>query len=62
MLSDTHTKLFVMYNNQKCLFIPNNDYSSFNEIKGKVVYIERGAYNPSGWYRDIVVSKKDIFI
>ena len=53
----------IMYKNTLCEFIPNINFS-FNEIpdtvKGKVVYINIGEYNPAGWFYDVIVNKEDI--
>ena len=29
-------------------------------VKGKVVYVNVGEYNPVGWFHDVVVNKQDI--
>ena len=29
-------------------------------VKGKVVYVNVGEYNPVGWFHDIIVNKKDM--
>ena len=52
--------LQIMYRGQKCPFIPNKDNVDSHNIKGKVVFIEKGSYNPNGWYINIVISKNEI--
>ena len=53
----------IMYNNTLCEFIPSLN-CSLDEIpdtvKGKVVYVNIGEYNPVGWFHDVIVNKKDI--
>ena len=53
----------IMYNNTLCEFIPSPN-CSLDEIpdtvKGKVVYVNIGEYNPLGWFRDVIVNKEDI--
>ena len=53
----------IMYNNTLCEFIPSPN-CSLDEIpdtvKGKVVYMNIGEYNPLGWFHDVVVNKEDI--
>ena len=57
----------IMYNNTLCEFIPSlnlNLNCSLDEIpdtvKGKVVYVNIGEYNPLGWFHDVIVNKEDI--
>ena len=49
----------IMYNNTLCEFIPSPN-CSLDEIpdtvKGKVVYVNIGEYNPLGWFHDVIVS------
>ena len=46
-----------------CEFIPSPN-CSLDEIpdtvKGKVVYVNIGEYNPLGWLHDVIVNKEDI--
>ena len=53
----------IMYNNTLCEFIPSPN-CSLDEIpdtvKGKVVYVNIGEYNPLGWFHDVIVNKEDI--
>lgn len=53
----------IMYNNALCEFIPSPN-CSLDEIpdtvKGKVVYVNIGEYNPVGWFHDVIVNKEDI--
>lgn len=53
----------IMYNNTLCEFIPSPN-CSLDEIpdtvKGKVVYVNIGEYNPVGWFHDVIVNKEDI--
>ena len=53
----------IMYNNTLCEFIPS-PICSLDEIpdtvKGKVVYVNIGEYNPLGWFHDVIVNKEDI--
>ena len=53
----------IMYNNTLCEFIPSLN-CSLDEIpdtvKGKVVYVNIGEYNPLGWFHDVIVNKEDI--
>ena len=53
----------IMYNNTLCEFIPSPN-CSLDEIpdtvKGKVVYVNIGEYNPLGWFHDVIVKKEDI--
>ena len=52
----------IMYNNTLCEFIPSPN-CSLDEIpdtvKGKVVYVNIGEYNPLGWFHDVIVNKED---
>ena len=53
----------IMYNNTLCEFIPSLNYSLDkipNTVKGKVVYVNIGEYNPVGWFHDVIVNKEDI--
>ena len=53
----------IMYNNTLCEFIPSPNCSLDeipDTIKGKVVYVNIGEYNPLGWFHDVVVNKEDI--
>ena len=51
----------IMYNNTLCEFIPSPN-CSLDEIpdtvKGKVVYVNIGEYNPLGWFHDVIVNKE----
>ena len=53
----------IMYNNTLCEFIPSPN-CSLDEIpdtvKGKVVYVNIGEYNPLGWFHDVIFNKEDI--
>ena len=53
----------IMYNNTLCEFIPSPN-CSLDEIpdtvKGKVVYVNIGEYNPVGWFHDVIVNKEDV--
>ena len=53
----------IMYNNTLCEFIPSPN-CSLDEIpdtvRGKVVYVNIGEYNPLGWFHDVIVNKEDI--
>ena len=53
----------IMYNNTLCEFIPSPN-CSLDEIpdtvKGKVVYVNIGEYNPLGWFHNVIVNKEDI--
>ena len=53
----------IMYNNTLCEFIASLN-CSLDEIpdtvKGKVVYVNIGEYNPLGWFHDVIVNKEDI--
>ena len=53
----------IMYKNTLCEFIPSPN-CSLDEIpdtvKGKVVYMNIGEYNPLGWFHDVIVNKEDI--
>ena len=53
----------IMYNNTLCEFIPSPNCSLDeipDTIKGKVVYVNIGEYNPLGWFHDVIVNKEDI--
>ena len=53
----------IMYKNTLCEFIPfiNCSFDKIpNTVKGKVVYVDIGEYNPLGWFHDVVVNKEDI--
>ena len=53
----------IMYNNTLCEFIPSPNCSLEkipDTIKGKVVYVNIGEYNPLGWFHDVIVNKEDI--
>ena len=53
----------IMYKNTLCEFIPSLNCSLDeipDTIKGKVVYVNAGEYNPSGWFHDVIVNKEDI--
>lgn len=53
----------IMYKNTLCEFIPFLHFSFDkipNTVKGKVVYVDIGEYNPLGWFHDVVVNKEDI--
>ena len=53
----------IMYNNTLCEFIPFPNCSLDeipDTIKGKVVYVNIGEYNPLGWFHDVIVNKEDI--
>lgn len=52
--------VYVKYRDKLCMFYPDKVIENSDEIKGKVVFIERGSYNPNSWYVDITVSKNDI--
>lgn len=58
-----YLSLSIVYKDVKCSFIPDSN-ACFSElpdnIKGKVLYLESGEYNPTGWYKEIIVKKKDI--
>ena len=46
-----------------CKFIPiiQHDYEKLpNELEGSVIYIEKGAYNPHSWTKEIKIDKKSI--
>ena len=53
----------IMYKNTLCEFIPYLNCSLDeipDTIKGKVVYVNVGEYNPLGWFHDVIVNKEDI--
>ena len=53
----------IMYNNTLCEFIPSPNCSLDERpdtVKGKVVYVNIGEYNPVGWFHDVIVNKEDI--
>ena len=53
----------IMYNNTLCEFIPSPNCSLDeipDTIKGKVVYVNIGEYNPLGWLHDVIVNKEDV--
>ena len=53
----------IYYNDMLCKFIPiiQQDYKKLpNELEGYVIYIEKGAYNPYSWTREIKINKKSI--
>ena len=53
----------IMYNNTLCEFIPSPNCSLDeipDTIKGKVVDVNIGEYNPLGWFHDVIVNKEDI--
>ena len=53
----------IMYNNTLCEFIPSPNCSLDeipDTIKGKVVYVNIGEYNPLGWFHDVIVNKEDV--
>ena len=53
----------IMYNNTLCEFIPSLNYPLDeipDTVKGKVVYVNIGEYNPLGWFHDVIVNKEDI--
>ena len=53
----------IMYNNTLCEFIPSLNCSLdkiHNTVKGKVVYVNIGEYNPLGWFHDVIVNEEDI--
>ena len=53
----------IMYKDTLCEFIPSLNCSLDeipDTIKGKVVYVNTGEYNPSGWFHDVIVNKEDI--
>lgn len=58
-----YLSLSIVYKDVKCSFIPDSN-ARFSElpdnIKGKVLYLESGEYNPTGWYKELIVKKKDI--
>ena len=57
MLDINKDKMYIMYNNIKCKFIPdNNNNNNVSEVKGKVLYIDSGSYNPNYWYKNVTVS------
>ena len=57
---DSYKNIFIMYRGQRCPFMPNEDNKDPNNIKGLVIFIEKGSYNPNSWYTNITVSKNDI--
>ena len=55
----------IMYKDTLCEFIPSLNCSLDeipDTIKGKVVYVNTGEYNPSGWFHDVIVNKEDIIL
>ena len=56
MLDINKDKMYIMYNDIKCTFIPENNNNNSKEVKGKVLYIDSGSYNPNYWYKNVTVS------
>ena len=56
----TKSEYKVLYRYQTCPFVPTKDVP-FEEmpdvVEGAVLFVEEGEYNPSGWYKPIVVKK-----
>jgi len=55
----------IYYNDMLCKFIPNiqQDYKKLpNELEGSVIYIEKGAYNPNSWTKEIKINKRSIIL
>ena len=53
----------IMYNNTLCEFIPSLNYPLDeipDTIRGKVLYVNIGEYNPVGWFHDVIVNKEDV--
>ena len=59
----TKSEYKVLYRYQTCPFVPTKDVP-FEEmpdvVEGKVLFVEEGEYNPSGWYKPLVVKKSDL--
>ena len=60
MLDTNKDKMYIMYNDIKCKFIPDNNNNNISEVKGKVLYIDKGSYNPNYWYKDVIVNVNKI--
>ena len=56
----TKSEYKVLYRYQTCPFVPTKDVP-FEEmpdvVEGTVLFVEEGEYNPSGWYKPLVVKK-----
>ena len=59
----TKSEYKVLYRYQTCPFVPTKDVP-FEEmpdvVEGTVLFVEEGEYNPSGWYKPLVVKKSDL--
>ena len=59
----TKSEYKVLYRYQECPFVPTKDVP-FEEmpdvVEGTVLFVEEGEYNPSGWYKPLVVKKSDL--
>ena len=56
-------KYYVNYRGSECKFIPliKKDIKELpNLVKGKVLFIDKGEYNPLGWYKELTINKKEI--
>ncbi len=53
-------KYYVNYRGYECKFIPliKKDMKDLpNLVKGKVLFIDNGEYNPLGWYKELMIDK-----
>ena len=59
----TKSEYKVLYRYETCPFVPTKDVP-FEEmpdvVEGAVLFVEEGEYNPSGWYKPLVVKKSDL--
>ena len=59
----TKSEYKVVYRHQICSFHPTNDmpFEQISDfVEGKVLFIENGEYNPTSWYKPVVVKKSDL--
>jgi hypothetical protein len=59
----TKSEYKVVYMHRECPFLPTNDmpFEQISDfVEGKVLCIEEGEYNPTSWYKPLVVKKSDL--